>query len=275
MQLTYTSHTTRGKTCFSVQVKKYKFIHYTNISNYNKNLIINLLVQIFSRLLATGRSYSDLSFSFKIGISTISEITKETLNKIWSILSPIYMSIPNVEDFLNIAKEFEVKCDFPHCIGAIDGRHVRIKKPPNSGSLYNNYKKFFSVIFQVLVDANKRYLFIDVGDFGSQNDASVFRASTFYNCLTQKKIKIPQESKIANTEITMPYVFVGDGAYPLMHNMMKLFRGYHLSRNQLQFNQKLSSARVMAENAFGLTCENFWPKSGKYFIQLLTNQLIL
>ena len=35
--------------------------------------------------------------------------------------------LPNKESWLRIANEFEKKWDFPHCIGAIDGKHVVIQ----------------------------------------------------------------------------------------------------------------------------------------------------
>jgi len=44
-----------------------------------------------------------------------------------------------------IALDFEYLWKFPHCLGAIDGKHVLLQVPANSGSLYFNYKKTFSL----------------------------------------------------------------------------------------------------------------------------------
>ena len=49
--------------------------------------------------------------------------------------------------------------------------------PWNIGSLYINYKGFFSVVLMNLVYADYKFLWIDVGSDGFTNDASIQNGS--------------------------------------------------------------------------------------------------
>lgn len=51
--------------------------------------------------------------------------------------------IPNEENWLEVADGFQQRANFPHCLGAIDGKHIRIIKPGVCASLYFNHKHFF------------------------------------------------------------------------------------------------------------------------------------
>lgn len=192
-----------------------------------------------------------------MGISTVSTITQEVMSAMWTVLSASHMAVPSEENFIRIADRFYEKWGFPNCIGSIDGRHIRIKKPANSGSLYFNYKKYFSMVLQAVVDADYRFIFIDVGGYGSQHDAGTFQASNVYKALIHGRVSLPSDRKVHGSEIILPHVFVGDGAYPLMESIMKPYAGKKLSRKQIKFNKSLSRARVVVENTFGQVCQKW------------------
>ena len=79
---------------------------------------------------------------------------------------------PNTpEGWKEIAQQFEERWNLPHACGALDGKHVAIRKPRNSGSLCYNYKGFFFVVLMALVDANYQFMWVDAGGMGLMSDA--------------------------------------------------------------------------------------------------------
>jgi len=50
---------------------------------------------------------------------------------------------PTKEQWELAALEFERRANFPHCLGAVDGKHIGVIKPERSGSMFYNYKEFF------------------------------------------------------------------------------------------------------------------------------------
>ena len=126
--------------------------------------------------LANDGSQQSLSFSFRIAKSTVYSIINEPCKTIWDFLSEQYVWPPRTsDDWKRIAKDFENIWNLPHCIGAIDGKHVSIKSPLNSESLYNNYKGFFNMILMAICDARHIFTFVNIGSLGSNNDSGVFR----------------------------------------------------------------------------------------------------
>ena len=142
--------------------------------------------------LAYGTSQQSLSFSFRIAKSTICCIINETCKAIWDYMSEQYVRPPRTsDDWKRIAKDFENIWNLPHCIGAIDGKHVSIKSPLNSGSLYYNYKGFFSMILMAICDARYIFSFVDIGSFGSNNDGGVFRNSPMGKAFFNDEMGLP------------------------------------------------------------------------------------
>ena len=71
-------------------------------------------------------------------------------------------------------QDFYTLWNFPNCGGDVDGRHIVVRCPSKSGSKFYNYKKDYSVILLATVDANYKFIYIDVATNGRVNDALVF-----------------------------------------------------------------------------------------------------
>ena len=121
-----------------------------------KKTLKNMTILPF-QILATGDSYTTLlpaAIALVWVVSTVAGIISETCDAIWSALQPLYMPSPAKQDCLQIASEFETRWNFPNCVGAVDGKHVVIKSPANSGSIFLKYKGTFSIVLLAVVDAN-------------------------------------------------------------------------------------------------------------------------
>ena len=79
---------------------------------------------------------------------------------VWNLMVDTYMHPPAEADWNRIEYGFRTHWNFPNCCGAIDGKHVAFRSPPNSGSLYFNYKNHFSVVLMALVNLSMWMLVI-------------------------------------------------------------------------------------------------------------------
>ncbi|XP_032688351.1 uncharacterized protein LOC116852267 [Odontomachus brunneus] len=97
-------------------------------------------LQLTLRWLASDDSLASHSYAFRIAPNTASKIVRETCAALWEILKDKVFLQPTAENWQKVADKFEEICQFPNCIGSIDGKHIIIQAPPNSGSFCYNYK---------------------------------------------------------------------------------------------------------------------------------------
>jgi hypothetical protein len=156
----------------------------------------------FFRYLATGCSFKDLQYSFRRGYSTVQRIIRTTCLAIIKCLCDICEPPTQEIDWVNIANGFRVKANFPNCIGAIDGKHVRIIRPHESGSLYFNYKKYFSINLLAVCNANYEFIYVDVGCYGKSSDSTIFANSDLKKKMDEGVLNIPRPSPVIENDPT-------------------------------------------------------------------------
>lgn len=93
---------------------------------------------------------------------------------------------------------FQTKWNFPHCVGAIDGKHIRIKKPAKSGALYFNYKAYYSIIMLAVADAHCRFRYVNIGSMGMCVDAGIFKDCGLRQAIDDDTLNFPQARPLPN-----------------------------------------------------------------------------
>ncbi|XP_031328647.1 putative nuclease HARBI1 [Photinus pyralis] len=209
------------------------------------------------RYLATGRSYEDLKFSAVISPQLLSSIIPETCWAIYNCLKH-YIKMPTTEEeWKRVANQFETKWNFSHCLGAMDGKHIAIRKPPHSGSAYYNYKSFFSVVLFAVVNANYEFMYVHTGTNGSISDGGVIQNTNFFKMLTRGYLNLPPSSPLPDSNSSGPYVFLGDSAFAISRHILKPYPFKNIDHEKRIFNYRLSRARRVSENAFGIMVSRF------------------
>ncbi|XP_049513040.1 uncharacterized protein LOC125940654 [Dermacentor silvarum] len=188
-----------------------------------------------------------------IGRSTVSDIISETTQVIWETLKKRYVKCPTKpEEWRDIARGFEQRWNFPNCVGSIDGKHVTVEAPCNSGSENFNYKGSFSKILMAVCDSAYKFLYVEVGRSGGESDGGVFGRSTLCKALETGKLGIPQPTAIPGGHVA-PYVILGDEAFPLKEYLMRPYpRRYIKTDSERIYNYRHARARRVIENAFGI-----------------------
>jgi hypothetical protein len=139
----------------------------------------------------------------------------------------------------------------------MDGKHVAIKCPRNGGSIYYNYKGFHSIVLMAVVDADYKFIWVEAGSNGSASDAQIFNSCVFKTAMEEGTLGIPPPDTLPGDDKPVPYFLIGDDAFTLRTWMMKPFSLRNLTDQQRIFNYRLSRARRIIENAFGILANHF------------------
>ena len=228
-------------------------------TNWRAPLDPGLKVALTLRHLASGAKYREMQYGWRVPHNTISVVVREVCEAIVEEYRDELLAPPQTAaEWRQISDNWMNSWNFPHVIGAIDGKHIACKAPANTGSDYFNYKGFFSVILLAVVTSDYKFLWIDVSGKGSSSDAHIYNASDFREGLQNNDIiGFPQPDPLPGDTEDIPYFLVGDDAFALRTYMMKPYGNRDMTRKQRIFNYRLSRARRVVENSFGILANRF------------------
>jgi len=192
-------------------------------------------------------------------------------------MGPMFMPEPTKNIWEESARGFYEKWQFPNCIGSIDGKHVTIKSPNNSGSRNFCYLKKFSIVLMAIVDPDYKFICVDVGGYGRNSDGGILEESTMGKRLEAGTLNVPPNAPLPGQMEDTPMVLIGDEAFALKSYLMKPFPR-RLSRSDTRldnYNYRLCRAMRVVENAFGILTKKWRVYKGPIEVKEETTKKIV
>ncbi|XP_062239062.1 uncharacterized protein LOC133948982 [Platichthys flesus] len=205
------------------------------------------------RFLVTGETFKSLRLQYRIGTSTISQIIMETCAALHRVMKKDFLKTPSTAaEWRTVAQDFDSKWHFPHCLGALECKHIHIQPPGRNSSLYHNYKGNLSLVLMAAVDADYKFIYARVATQSRESDTGPFEDSDLGKEMDRGLLNFPPPEPLPNSHVLMPYMFVGDDTYPLRNDLMKPYPAQQVDHSHRVLNIRLTRARRVAENAFGI-----------------------
>ena len=138
--------------------------------------------------MAHGNSYVTIGPNFNVGKTTVVEAVQDVVDALCDLKNE-YIRFPSTNiEVLTTQQTFESLTDLPNVVGAIDGTHIKIKTPTQSGPDYFSRLQQHDVVVQAVTDGEKRFLDVAAGFPGSTHDSRVLRNSSLYRQITNNEL---------------------------------------------------------------------------------------
>lgn len=174
-----------------------------------------------------------------------------------TVASTTILQMPVSEErWRSIEEGFKSKWNFRKCIGFLDRKHVVILPPLKSGSAFYNHKPAFSVVPLALVDADCKFIYIDVGNFHSIVDSGVLQIQPCSEKWKGGTLQLPPPQSLSG--MVKSYIFYSRRwRFSPKPNLMKSFSVRPLNKERSIHNYWPSRAGRMVANAFGKLANRF------------------
>ena len=104
-----------------------------------------------------------------------------------------------------------------------------------------------------MCDASYNCTLVDIGQYGSTNDSSVLNNSEMAKAFEDGSIAIPGPDRLLGCSLPLvPDFLVSDEIFALKPWLLRPYPGKNIKEDQIIFNYRLSRARRVIENCFGI-----------------------
>ena len=169
-----------------------------------------------------------------------------------------YLICPTeAENWRAVEQKFRNRWNVPHAVGALDDKHIAIKKPKKKGSEYFNYKGYFSLVLLALVDAEYKFLWVNVRSSGPSSDAQIFNRSKVKRRIEKGFLGLPPPESLEPGGPNLHYFLLGDNALNLIPWLVKPHSRRQPTREKSIANYRISRGRRVVKTAFGILVSRF------------------
>ena len=156
---TFANYFRMDASCFELLLAKVAPIINREDTQFRQAISPQERLAVTLRYLATGCSFTELHYSHRISLSSISHIIPETCEAVYNCIKEECLLTPKTSvEWQEISLTLQERWQFPNVLGALDGKDVIMVKPWHVGSNYHNYKGSESIVLLALCDAYYRYV---------------------------------------------------------------------------------------------------------------------
>ena len=155
---------------------------------------------LFLRYVASEETFRSLEFQFRISRRSISRIVDRVAEAIIKEMQKECLMTPDkAASWLEISEFFSQRWNYSNTIGAIDGKHIVLQQPYNSGFHYHNNKGSDSIILMAVIGTENEFLYSEVGMNGRNSDGGAWAQSKLKKALDDNTLDIPKPSPSPET----------------------------------------------------------------------------
>lgn len=193
--------------------------------------------------------------AFGLYRSTVSVIIRQTCRAVCLHLGPKYIWLPVTEAKTQApVSGFQDAHGIPQCLGALDGTHIKIKRPSVKPRDYRNKRGNYSLNVQAVCDYTSRFLDVVIKWPGSVEDVHIFVNSHINSSLRTGRVPA-MERQIVEDEEPVPVFLLGDPAYPLLPYLLKEYPDGGSTPEEQRFGLSVRTAHTV------IVC--LWPAQGQ------------